>query len=127
MPRRHLLPHRRGVGTLRLRCQEFADSLPPRGIQSARLLDVARRLPPPQEDRAEDQKDPDHAPMTQTGLKPTGATESQAGRSARRAEPGQILATRPKYSSSSFFPPHPFPSTLWLSTNSMDRIHFTIL
>lgn len=44
-----------------------------------------------------------------------------------QAVPNQMFATRSKYSSSSFFPPHPFPSILWLSTNSIDRIHFTIL
>ncbi len=39
----------------------------------------------------------------------------------------QILATRSKYSSSSFFPPQPFPRVFGLATNSMDLIHLTIL
>src|SRR5262249_22909380 len=42
-------------------------------------------------------------------------------------EPSQILASSPKYSWSSWWPPSPSPKALWLSQHLISRIHLTIL
>ena len=55
-------------------------------------------------------------------LLPTGAWSRK-----RIAIPLQILGSRSKYSSSSFLPPSPFPSSFSDSMNSMRSIHLTIL
>ena len=63
-------------------------------------------------------------------IRPLIAPPSQSHERDQEPVPGsdlQMSAIKSKYSSSSFLPPWPFSKVLWVSMNSIDLIHLTIL